>query len=274
MTTAHECLKAGDLAAAIAAATATVKASPKSLEDRWLLAELLIVGGQFDRADAQFDTMMTLEPRVAVAAAPIRQLLRAEAARRQFFDEGRVPELLDGAGQQVRDRLEAFVLLRAGQPAEAGAVATRAEIARPALGGTLTTGGVERPFTDCRDLDDVTAEVFEVLTQTGKYYWIEMARVASVDFEPPVRPLDLVWRKARIVVPDAFDATVHMPAVYGTLTHADDASRLGRRTEWVGGEGDAVVGVGRRVLLLDGDEEIDMMGVESLRFDVSSPPAP
>lgn len=271
MTTAHECLNAGDLTGAIAAATATVKAEPKSLEDRWLLAELLIVSGQFDRADAQFDTMMTLEPRVAVAAAPIRQLLRAEAARRQFFDEGRVPELLDGAGQQVRDHLEAFVLLRAGQPAEAGAVAARAEIARPTLGGTLTAGGVERRFTDCRDLDDVTAGVFEVLTQTGKYYWIEMARVASVEFEPPARPLDLIWRKARLVVPNAFEATVHMPAVYGTLTHADDASRLGRRTEWVGGEGDAVVGVGRRVFLLDGEEEIDMIGVEEVRFGSAAP---
>ncbi len=273
MTTAHDCLKAGDLTAATAAATAAVKAAPKSLEDRWLLAELLILGGQFDRADAQFDTMMTLEPRVAVAAAPIRQLLRAEAARRQFFDEGRVPELLDGAGQQVRDRLEAFVLLRAGRPAEAGAVAARAEIARPALPGSVTVGGVERPFTDFRDLDDVTAEVFEVLTQTGKYYWIEMARIGSVEFEPPARPLDLVWRKARLVVPDAFEATVHLPAVYGTLTNADDASRLGRRTEWIGGESDAVVGVGRRSFLLDGDEEIDMMGVESLRFNLADPPS-
>lgn len=272
MTTAHECLQSGHLAEAITAATAAVKAAPKSLEDRWLLAELLILAGQFDRADAQFDTMLTLEPRVAVAAAPIRQLLRAESARRQFFDEGRVPELLDGAGQQVRDRLEAFVLLRAGQPAEAGQVAARAEIARPARGGTVTIAGVERAFTDIRDLDDVTAAVFEVLTQTGKYYWIEMAQIGSVEFEPPARPLDLVWRKARLVVPDVFDATVHMPAVYGTLTNADDTSRLGRRTAWIGGEGDAVVGVGQRCFVLDGDDEIDMLAVESLRFTPAAPP--
>ena len=121
MTSASEWLKEGNLEEAIAAATATVKASPKDLEHRWLLAELLVLAGQFDRADAKFDTMMTLEPRAAVAATPVRQLLRAEAARRQFFDEGRVPELLDGAGQQVRDRLEAFVMLRDGRPAEAGA---------------------------------------------------------------------------------------------------------------------------------------------------------
>ncbi len=266
MSSASEWLKEGTLEEAIAAATATVKASPKDLEHRWLLAELLVLAGQFDRADAQFDTMMTLEPRAAVAATPIRQLLRAEAARRQFFEEGRVPDLLDGAGQQIRDRLEAFVMLRDGRSAEAGALVEKAEIARPGIGGTATIGGRERTFADVRDLDDITAEVFEVLTQTGKYYWIEMSRVQSVEFTPPERPLDLLWRPARLVVKDAFDANVHLPAIYGTLTGADAASRLGRRTEWIGGEGDAVVGVGRRCLVLDGEEEVDMMAIEAMTF--------
>ena len=124
--TAHELLNAGQLSDAITAATSQVKASPKDLEHRWLLGELLILAGQYDRADAQFDTMMTLEPKAAVAVTPIRQLLRAETARRQFYEEGRVPELLDGAGQEVRDRLEAFVLLRDGKPQEAGEVVARA----------------------------------------------------------------------------------------------------------------------------------------------------
>ena len=237
MTTAGDLLKSGKLKDAVDAATASVKSNPKDLEARWLLAELLILSGQFDRADAQFDTMMTLEPRAAVAATPIRQLLRAEAARRQFFDEGRVPELLDGAGPQVRERLQAFVLLREGRAAEAGAICEQAERARPALPGriTLTSGGrdagEERSFTDIRDLDDITAEVFEVLTRTGKYYWVEMGRVELIEFMPPERPLDLVWRPARMVVKDAFDAQVHLPAVYGTLKGADDASRLGQRTD-------------------------------------------
>jgi type VI secretion system protein ImpE len=90
--------------------------------------------------------------------------------------------------------------------------------------------------------------------------------VDLVEFAPPERPLDLIWRKARLVVREAFDAEVHLPAVYGTLTGADDASRLGRRTEWIGGDGDAVVGVGRRCFALDGEEEVDMLAVERLAF--------
>jgi len=172
----------------------------------------------------------------------------------------------------VRERLQAFVLLREGRAAEAGAICEQAERARPALPGriTLTSGGrdagEERSFTDIRDLDDITAEAFEVLTRTGKYYWVEMGRVELIEFMPPERPLDLVWRPARMVVKDAFDAQVHLPAVYGTLKGADDASRLGQRTEWVGDEGHAVVGLGRRSFILDGEEEIDMMAIDRLAF--------
>ena len=268
MATAGELLAAGNLDEAIQAATSEVKAKPKELEARWLLAELLILAGQHDRADAQFDALIALEPRAAVSAIPIRHLLRAEAARRQFYEDGRVPELLDGADQQVRDRLEAFVLLRAGRAADAGRLVERAEKARPALGGkcTLVTEG-ERRFADFRDLDDITAEVFEVLTQTGKYYWIETRRVQLIEFTPPERPLDLIWRPVRMVVKDAFDAQVHLPAVYGTLKTADAASRLGRRTDWLGDEGEAIVGVGRRSFVVDGEEEVDMMAIGSLEFD-------
>lgn len=266
MTTPHEFLNAGQLDEAIAGATAAVKAAPKDLEHRWLLGELLVLAGEIDRADAQFDTIMTLEPKAAVACTPVRQLLRAETARRQFFDEGRVPELLDGADERIRDRLEAFVQLRAGDPLAAGATVARAEIARPELAGVVTVDGTERSVTDFRDLDDITAEVFEVLTQTGKYYWIEMSRVESVEFTAPQRPLDLVWRPARMVVRNAFDASVHLPAVYGTLHGADAASRLGRRTEWLGGENEAVVGVGQRTFVVDGEDAIGMLSIGKIAF--------
>jgi type VI secretion system protein ImpE len=268
--TAHELLNAGQLSDAITAATGLVKTSPKDLEHRWMLGELLILAGQYERADAQFDTIMTLEPKAAVAVTPIRQLLRAETARRQFYDEGRLPELLDGASPQVRDRLEAFVLLRDGKPTEAGSVVERAETARPSLAGTLTAAGQTRAFEDLRDLDDITAGVFEVYTQTGKFYWIEMERVERISFTPATRPLDLLWREAQLAVKDAFDATVHVPAIYGTLTGADDPSRLGRRTEWIGREGDAVVGVGRRSFVLNGEEEVDAMAIEQIEFSPAS----
>lgn len=265
MDTPHDHLKAGRLAAALVAAQDVVKSKPSDLEARWLLAELLVLGGELERADQQLDTLMNLEPRAAVTAVPLRQLLRAETARRDFFTSGRVPEFLDGVDAGLKARLEAFVLARGGDRAAAGRIVEAAERDRPALSGTLDG----RPFADFRDLDDVTAEVFEVLTHTGKYYWIPMARVERIDFTPPERPLDLLWRRARMVVRDAFDAEVHLPAVYGTVADADDASRLGRRTDWLGDAGEVITGVGRRSFVTDVDDMIDMMAITSLTFDGS-----
>lgn len=264
--TPSEILKEGKLSEAISATNEAVKSAPKDLQHRWFLAELLVIAGELDRADKQLDTLLTLDPRTAVAATPIRQLIRAEAARRQFFDEGRVPEFLDGIHEAAKVRLEAFVALRAGDKSLAGSLVEKAEVARPSLPGKITLQGSQSAFEDIRDLDDISADVIEVLTYTGKYYWIEMSRVQLIEFVAPERPLDLIWRKARLVVRDAFDAEVHLPAVYGSQTGADDASRLGRKTDWIGMDTEAVVGVGRRSFVLNGENEVDIMAIETLEF--------
>ncbi len=57
-----------------------------------------------------------------------------------------------------------------------------------------------------------------------------------------------------------------MPAIYGTLTGADDASRLGRRTDWVGEPPEPVRGVGQRVFVVDGDREVGVLELEQVTF--------
>jgi len=263
MATAGELYHSGHLSPAIEAASQAVKAAPSDLSARWLLAELLIVRGDHDRADLQFDTIMSLEAGAAATVVPMRHLLRADAARRDFFAAARVPEFLDdGPTPLMKLLLEAFVQLRAGDSRRAGELAAEAERIRPALTGLRG----DEPFTDFRDLDDLASGIFEVLTKTGKYYWIPAERVELLEFTKAARPLDLVWRPVRMVVRDAFDAEVHMPAVYGTIDGADDTSRLGRRTDWIGEPPAPVRGVGQRVFLLNDDREVGVMELETVTF--------
>jgi len=263
MASAGELFRAGDLSAAIEAATAAVKAAPSDLAARWLLAELLIIRGDHDRADGQLDTIMSLEAGAAATVVPVRHLLRAATARRDFFASAQVPAFLeDGPTPVIRLLLEAFVHLRAGDAARAGAAAAEAERLRPALAGRHG----EETFSDFRDLDDLTTGVFEVLTKTGKYYWIPAERVERLEFAKPERPLDLLWRPVRMAVRDAFDADVHMPAVYGLLDGADDAALLGRRTDWAGEDPGPVRGIGQRTFLLDGEREAGIMELSTLQF--------
>jgi type VI secretion system protein ImpE len=123
-----------------------------------------------------------------------------------------------------------------------------------------------KAFTDLRDLDDLTAPVFEVLTSTGKYYWIPIERVELIEFRPPQRPRDLLWQRARMVVRGGPDGEVYLPTLYsGTHAEADDALRLGRATEWRGGDGAPVRGLGQRTFLV-GDDAYPTLELTEITF--------
>ena len=84
----------------------------------------------------------------------------------------------------------------------------------------------------------MTASFFEVLTSTGKYFWIPLERVELVEFRPPERPRDLLWRPVHMIVRGGPDGEVYLPVLYaGSAADADDQIRLGRTTEWRGDAG-------------------------------------
>ncbi len=122
-------------------------------------------------------------------------------------------------------------------------------------------------FDDFRDVDDLCAGFFEVLTTTGKYFWIPTERVASIAFHPPRRPRDLAWRRATISVTAGPDGEVYVPVIYDSLQSdiADDY-RLGHATDWTGEESGPVRGIGQRVFLA-GDDAHGIMELGELRFD-------
>lgn len=249
--TAAELYKAGQLADAIAAAGDDIKKHPTEVNKRGFLAELLCFAGDFERADKQLDAIAQTDPQTAVGITLFRQLIRAEQARQQFHAEGRLPEFLDQPSPHLQRYLQASILLREGQPIEAMAMLDEAEQQRVRVGGTCAG----RPFTDLRDIDDVLASVFEVLTSTGKYYWIPMERVESVEFHAPVRPRDLLWRRAHMIVSGGPDGEVFIPTLYaGSHMSEDDRIRLGRMTEWLGGEDAPVQGLGQRLFAMDDDD--------------------
>jgi type VI secretion system protein ImpE len=255
--------RAGNLAAAIEAANAVVRKSPADLGGRILLAELLVFAGNIERADTILNAAADIDPTAMVAIAEFRQLLRAETARRQLHRDGRVPEFLGDPTPPLRASLAATVAWRAGDAAEAARQAAEAETLRPRVPGFAG----EAAFDDFRDVDDFHAGFFEVLTTTGKYFWIPTERVASIEFHPPRRPRDLAWRRATVSVHDGPDGEVYLPALYDAdRPDLADEYRLGRATDWLGEEdGGTVRGVGQRVFLV-GDDAHGIMDLATLRF--------
>lgn len=260
--TAGELFKAGQLAAALAAALEAVKKRPTDTSTRGFLAELLCFTGEFERADKQLETILQQEPDLAVGLSMLRQVLRAEIARQQFFAEGRVPELVAEASPAVRLQLEASISIREGRLDEAAEILDRAEQARFHPRGTCDG----QPFDDFRDLDDLTAGVLEVLGGNGNYYWVPFEQIDHIEFRAPERARDLIWRRALVTVHDGPDGEVYLPALYpGTHKAAKEELQLGRSTEWNGGGGPPVRGVGQRMFLV-GEEAQAIMQLGCVEF--------
>lgn len=250
--------RAGALDAAVTAANLAVRKAPASAVLRIMLAELLVFTGNLERADRVLDA--ATDPGAAVAIAEFRQLLRAEMGRQQFWRDGRTPHVLSRPRDMERSLLSAMVSLR-GQEAETAArQADQAEAERPRT--PVRIGGTTYP--DFRDADDLCAGMMELLTPTGKFYWVPFSCIQAIRFHAPRRARDLVWRRAHVEVADGPDGDVYLPVLYDNdRAPASDALRLGRATDWIGTA--PVRGSGQRVFLA-GDEGFGIMDLTELQF--------
>ncbi len=263
--TAGALFRAGKLADAVAAANAAVRKAPADLAPRVLLAELLLFAGNLERADVILDAGSSVDPQAAVVIAEFRQLVRAEMARRQQRRDGRLPEFLGEPTAALATILQATIALRAGDAAEAAALAQKAEALRPRVTGSIDG----KAFDDFRDADDLQAGYFEVLTTTGKYFWIPTERIESINFDKPKRARDLYWRRVNMSVRSGPDGVVYLPALYGDDDPGlSDELRLGQATDWIEVSQALVRGAGQRMFLV-GDDTVSAMDMTEITFDPS-----
>ncbi|OUJ16199.1 type VI secretion system accessory protein TagJ [Acetobacter sp. DsW_063] len=254
----------GDLSGALAAAVAAVKASPAAAGPRLLLAELALFSGDLQRAETMLTAIESIEPKAALIAAEFRQLLRAETQRRAVFADGALPEFLQEPTAVQQESLRALTALRSGDDASAQGAVKAAEDARPHPAGERIVGADTIAFDDFRDADDIIGGTTELLTSTGKYFWIPNESLISLHFHDPVRPRDLYWRRCTAMVRNGPEGDVYIPATYPLTTASDDdALRLGRSTDWTDSE--PVRGIGRRMFLI-GEESLDVMELGTLEF--------
>ncbi len=254
-------IKSADLAGAIAAMTAEVKAKPADLKARFELAECHLLAGNYDKADNHLDIVMNQDTSWGMVVAMVRQLIRGLMARDEVFSQGRAPELLGAPSPTIEALLKAAQALRNNDMAEAAVQCAAAEEARPHPKGTCNG----QAFDDFRDGDDMTSGVFEVLTSNGKYYWVATESVNSMLFRPIEKPRDLILRPVEMDIQDGPEGLVFLPVSYWRAkSDMTDAERLGQMTDWVEDQG-PVRGIGQRCYLA-GDESLGISEIEEIEF--------
>ena len=258
-------LNDGNLEEAIALATQNVKSQPAEVFHRQQLAELLCLRGEFERADKHLDAASLQDPKAALTAGLVRQLIRGETARRECWNEGRPPELLDDPSEQVGKQLELLLTIRENNTERATDLAAELEAGRQTLTGTCG----EDSFNEFRDADDLWQSTLEVLTSTGKYFWIPWQRVELLEVVPPSSPKDLLWPQARLIVNDGPEGQVHLCALYPKTWESEEAElQLGRATEWDTSISGLTQGIGLRMFLV-GDEVKTVFDLVDLQIQQS-----
>ncbi|MEB2844174.1 nitrogen fixation protein [Rhizobiales bacterium RZME27] len=243
---------------ALDAAKAHLKAKPSDQEARNLYIDLLVLAGDYERADNQCGLAVTFAPDATMGFALLRNELRGMAARNAWYENGAVPEFPQGPSELDKLAVKVGIAHREGNGAEAVEELQRLEELRGERAILLNGKRID----DFRDLDDRTPHALEVIMTGGAYLWIDFAKIAELTVEPIARPRDLAFRRAELSLIDGAVAPVLLPAIYHS-TGTDDRLRLGRETEWVEEPTGITTGRGQRSFLA-GDDLASFHDTESL----------
>ncbi len=263
MDTPMSLFRDGKLQEAIDLQLTQVKKNPKDTEARFFLAELAAFEGDWERVDRQLDSILTQLDHMPMLPLLVRQLVRAEVSREEVLDKGRAPEIIVPLDETCASQIAFCAAFRTGAFEEAAAILNANSDAPVRVKGTCDGAS----FETLVDLDDRLRGVAEVLTATGKYFWIPWHAIASLKFTPPKRPLDLIWRKAEISVRDRLDGEVYIPARYPKGKDWSELDKLSRTTNWHEHPEGIYTGTGQRELQFD-EEPKSILEVTEIACEV------
>jgi type VI secretion system protein ImpE len=261
-TDARELLRQGDIAGALQALQAQVRAEPAKSAHRVFLFQLLCVTGEWERALTQLSVAGDMDAGTLGMLHVYREAVKTEALRREVFAGHKTPLIFGDPEQWVALLLEALKLTAHGDVLQGRALREQAFEQAPARAGRLNA----RAFEWLADADVRLGPMLEAIIN-GRYYWIPFQRIAQLKVEQPQDLRDLVWVPAHIKWSNGGDAVALLPTRYpGSEESADSAIRLARRTEWLDQGDDVHFGLGQRMLATDSGE-LPLMEVRTIEFE-------
>lgn len=262
-----QALATGALTEALGIAMSHVKSSPTDTEARHFYIDLLIVAGDYERADAQLTLATTFSPEDTMGFARLRNALRAMATRQAWFEQGAVPSFPQGPSELDKTAIRLNLAHRAGDRDATEAALDALERRR----GERAMVWNGRRVSDFRDLDDRIPHALEVIMTGGAYLWVDFALIAAITLEPISRPRDLAFRRATLELADGASAPVLLPAIYHASTD-NETLALGRETSWVAEASGITTGRGQRCFLA-GDELVALHDAKTIEAEPAAEPA-
>jgi type VI secretion system protein ImpE len=260
-------IQEGKLTAALAALQDQVRNDAANPKYRIFLFQLLCVLGQWNRALTQLNVAGELDAATLPMVQTYREAIQCEALRGDIFKAVHAPLIFGEPPAWMALLLEAIKLDAAGDRVRADAARTQAFDAAPSCGGSIDG----QRFEWLADADQRLGPVLEVIIN-GRYFWVPMERVGSIEFDAPTDLRDTVWTPASFTWTNGAQTVGLIPTRYvDTLASTDEALLLGRRTEWIDQGAHGSHGLGQRMLVTDAGE-YSLMDVRVIEFDAVEEP--
>ena len=208
--------------------------------------------GAHDRADRQLDIVLSLATSPMPRLALIRQLIRADLSREEFFRFGRPPEFMTTPGPRLERLLALNVAIRAGDGGDVADLVGAIEAQDVGPSARCNRDG--RAAAAFIDLDDRTSGLLEILTATGVYIWADLHEIQSIDFHRATMLHEVLWRRADVALRNGPSGSVFVPMRYWDAAYGgEDRFRCGRETDWVNDSLGFSRGIGQRCFLCGDD---------------------
>jgi type VI secretion system protein ImpE len=253
--------QAGSVTGALSETEARVRLQPGAVDARWQLFQWLCVIGDWPRALRQLQVATQIAPEFAQSAHVYRNLIRAEAIRREVFAGARAPGTLLPAPPWLSPLRLALEQSHAGNLPAADISRNRALSAASASPGAKDG----KRFAWITDTDTRLGPVCEVIT-AGRYAWLPFTQMRKLELDAPIGLLDLLWRPATVTLADGVISRGFMPVRYPGSEHGSDAIRLARETSWSEAGDTGVIALGQRMWMTDAGD-VAMLEVANLELD-------
>ena len=240
--TPEDHLKAGDLAATLAALQDKVRKDPSDPRLRVFLFQLLCVLGDWKRAITQLKLSAEMDEGATMMARTYREAIICEVYREKVFAGDKTPMIFGEPEEWLALLIEAQKVLAQGKADKAAELRGRAFDLAPTSSG-MANG---QKFEWIADADMRLGPVLEVIVN-GRYFWLPFTQIGGLEIEEPTDLRDAVWAAATLRLINGGGVAALIPTRdAGTCERGDAAAKLARATTWEDAGAETFVGVGQR----------------------------
>jgi protein involved in temperature-dependent protein secretion len=256
-------LKAGDLAQAKIEILANVKRAPQDQKARMYLFQLLLITGDWDKAEVHLRALSQLSPEAQMLATVYSGLILAEKSRANAFNGKTETPVLIG-GSPWADGVAASIRQRGlGHFEEATRLLSEAlDLAEETKGSFNDTS-----FEWIADVDGRLGPTFEAVLG-GQWGLIPFEAVQLIKCDGPQNLRDLVWLPAEFRFRTGQSGAGFLPARYfGSEASEDPEVQLGRTTIFSPDATGEEVPLGQKMFWTGEGDDLPIFDLRTLSMD-------